>query len=386
MRRDVLWSAVCLMGAVGCVESKAIEDLGTPWTRDSDFAAAVEDDALPGHFTTAAVSALDNSPTDNPVTDAGATLGRALFYDPRLSINQTVSCASCHAPGDAFADEATLSVGFDGGETGRHGMPLVNVRWYARGGMFWDERADTLEEQVLMPIQDSVEMGMSLEQLEHRLDGIEAYGPLFEDAFGDSAATSDRVSRALAQFVRALVSVDSPYDQGLAVPGSARVDLPTLYDDENDGRALFFGRAGCAACHVSQGGPGAQEAVFYVDRPVNNGLDAQSDDDGGVGDVSGRARDDGLFKSPSLRNIAVTGPYMHDGRFDTLAEVVDHYRRGVQSHSNLDPRMARVAQDLTDVEAAQLVAFMESLTDTAFLTDARYEDRWIDGVDTGATD
>ena len=361
----------------GCLEADKPTDLGEPWTGDSDFTAAASDGSVPDHFGTPAVDALDNTPTDNALTDAGATLGRALFYDPRLSANETVSCASCHQQAAAFADPEALSVGFEGGTTGRHGMPLVNVRWYAPGRMFWDERAQTLEEQVLLPIQDEVEMGMTLDGLVATVAAVDAYGPLLTDAFGDPEVTDGRIAAALAQFVRALVSTDAPYDQGLtAAGGDPRRAFPSFTDDENDGKELFFGRAGCAVCHLGGGGPGGQAAVFYLDGPANNGLDATTVD-AGVGDVTGRPQDDASFKSPSLRNIAESGPYMHDGRFDTLAEVVDHYRSGVQPHPNLDPRLARGgAEGLTDREAAQLVAFLETLSDPGFLADDRYADPW----------
>lgn len=367
-------SLVCLIPLVGlgCVDTGKPADLGAPWTGDSDFVAASDD--LPAHFV--GLSEVDNTPPDNRLTDAGATLGRALFYDPRLSANGTVSCASCHQQAAAFADPEVLSVGFDGGLTARHGMPLVNVRWYAPGTMFWDERAETLEEQVLLPIQDEVEMGISVPMLVWTVSAIPAYEDLFIEAFGDATVTEDRIAAALAQFVRALVSADSPYDSGLAATeGRARRDFPAFTDDENAGKALFFDDAGCASCHTSVGSAG-QAALFYMDRPLNNGLDAATLDPG-VAAVSGRQRDEGVFKSPSLRNIAVTGPYMHDGRFDTLAEVVDHYRSGVASHPNLAARLTpNGAEGLSDREAEQLVAFLETLTDEGFLTDPRFADPW----------
>lgn len=369
--------ALLPLSSVACVESEKLVDLGDPWTGDSDFETDVDPASLPAHFLDAGVVALDNTPAGNEVTDAGATLGRALFYDPRLSANQTVSCASCHQQEAAFADPEVLSLGFDGGRTARHGMPLVNVRWYEPGSMFWDERADTLEEQVLMPIQDAVEMGLTLDELEERVAAVDAYAPLFDDAFGESTVREDLIADALAQFVRTLVSTASPYDDGLvAVGGDVQRDFPAFSRDENAGKDLFFGRAGCAACHTSVGAQ-RQAAVFYVDGAVNNGLDVVSDDPG-LGAVSGRPGDDGAFKSPSLRNVAETGPYMHDGRFATLDEVVDHYRSGVQPHPNLDRRLDRNgAVSLTDSEAAQLVAFMETLSDQDFLTDARFSDPWL---------
>lgn len=261
---------------------------------------------------------------------------------------------------------------------------MTDARFYARGRFFWDERAATLEDQVLMPIQNEVEMGLTLDELVARVDAEPYYGPLFARAFGDEEITSERIARALAQFSRSLVSYRSRYDQGLAAAGDVAARFPGSTNEEELGKQLFLGRAGCAGCHLFNGppqpGPLGNQAVFFVDRPVSNGLDATTAvADNGVGDQSGLATDDGRFKSPSLRNIAVTAPYMHDGRLATLADVVDHYRRGVQPHPNLDPRLrlpggAPRNVALTDVEARALVAFMETLTDDALLADPWFSD------------
>src|SRR6185295_14903648 len=159
----------------------------------------------------------DNTPQNNPVTDAGATLGRVLFYDKRLSTNGTVSCSSCHQPQHGFSDPRKFSVGFNGGLTGRNSMGLNNARYYARGHFFWDERAATLEDQVLQPIQNSVEMGMTLPALVTRLSAEPFYTNLFANAFGTPVVDTNRISRALAQFVRSMVSTRSKYDAGVPV-------------------------------------------------------------------------------------------------------------------------------------------------------------------------
>lgn len=170
---------------------------------------------LPEHLKTAAAVGSDNPPVDNPVTDAGATLGRVLFYDRNLSTNRAVSCASCHRQRDGFADPRPLSVGFAGGRTGRNSMGVSNARFYHPGTFFWDQRAATLEEQVLKPIQDSVEMGMDLHSLTNRLQKYEFYETLFTAAFGDSQVTSDRIAKALAQFIRSMLSFRSRFDEGM---------------------------------------------------------------------------------------------------------------------------------------------------------------------------
>lgn len=338
---------------------------------------------LPAHFQSPAVQALDNTPADNPITDDGATLGRVLFHDPLLSANRTVSCASCHDQRRAFSDPAQFSTGFDGGHTDRNAMPIIDARFYRSGRFFWDERSATLEDQVLQPIQNPVEMGLTLDELVARVAAAPYYAPLFERAFGDPAVTSDRIARALAQFSRALVSYRSRYDRELAAAGDVGARFAGFTAEEEAGKQLFLGRGGCAGCHLFNGaprpGPRPNQAVFFIDIPTNNGLDAGLDGDGGVGALTQRTTDLGRFKSPSLRNVALTGPYMHDGRLATLADVVEHYRRGVQPHPNLDPRL-RLPDGrprnvpMTDAEAASLVAFLRTLTDDELTSDPWFAD------------
>ena len=346
---------------------------------------------LPAHFRTAAVEALDNTPNNNPVTDAGATLGRVLFYDTALSQNETISCASCHEQSTGFSDTLAFSEGFEGGLTGRNSMGLSNSRYYAPGHFFWDERADTLEEQVLMPIQDSVEMGLTLNELVTRVSERAYYRPLFTDAFGDDQVTSDRISRALAQFVRAMVSYQSRFDQGLEQAGDILAPFANFSDQENQGKALFLGaQSRCGVCHLvnappQPGQPPAfnNEAIFMFDRASNNGLDADTSEDDGVGAVTGNQQQSGQFKIPSLRNIALTGPYMHDGRFETLAEVLEHYNSGIENHPNLDPVLRGpdnqpVQLNLGQGELAAIEAFLGTLTDDALLTDPKFSDPFVD--------
>ncbi len=345
---------------------------------------------LPAHFTTAQVMGLDNTPADNLTTDAGATLGRVLFHDRALSSNETIACASCHGQATGFSDTATFSEGFEGGHTGRNSMGLANSRFYAPGSFFWDERADTLEQQVLMPIQDPVEMGLPLDALVDRVQSQPYYPALFEQAFGDSRVDTDRIAAALAQYVRSIVSYRTEWDEGIAAAGNPMADFPNYDPQQNLGKALFFGQARCAVCHLDAAGPPAPGmppgmppgnlAVFMLDAPANNGLDADPNgEDNGVGDVQGDAQQNGDFKSPSLRNVAQTGPYMHDGRFETLEQVVEHYDSGVQDHPNLDPRLRNPQGqpqrlNLSEAERLALVAFMETLTDDALATDPRFDD------------
>jgi cytochrome c peroxidase len=322
---------------------------------------------LPAHFRTPAARRFDNTPRDNPVTDAGATLGRVLFYDTRLSASNTTACGSCHHQSRAFADTRRFSKGHEGKETDRNAMALVNLRYYPRGRFFWDERAKTLEEQVLMPIQSKTEMGQDLDKLVAVLTADQKYPELYKKAFGDAEITPQRTARALAQFLRSMVSYQSRYDEGLAEARSAREDFDNFTAEENRGKSLFL--ANCATCHLPQG----QEAHFFMTRPLNNGLDADfRNADGGVGDVSLKSAELGLFKSPSLRNVELTAPYMHDGRLATLEAVIDHYNRDVRNHPNLDGRARR--PNLSRGEKAALVAFLKTLTDTKFISDPKFSD------------
>lgn len=348
---------------------------------------------LPGHFQTTFVSAFDNSPAANPTTDAGATLGRVLFYDTQLSQNNTIACASCHVQEYGFTDPEQFSEGFEGGFTGRNSMGLANSRFYANGRFFWDERAETLEDQVLMPIQDQVEMGMTLEALVERVAEQPYYPYLFAEAFGDEEVTSERISQALAQFVRSIVSYQSRFDEGLAMVNAFIEPFPNFTDEENRGKQLFFSPEGnCAVCHVANpppmpGAPPPNQAIFFIGEALNNGLDADFNvADNGLGDLTGRPEDNGLFKSSSLRNIALTAPYMHDGRFETLREVVEFYNSEVADHPNLDMRLrARPPAppmpqrlNLNDADIDALVAFLDTLTDFELIEDERLSNPFLD--------
>lgn len=273
-------------------------------------------------------------------------------------------------------------------------MSLFNLRYTnlkgSRAGFFWDERAATLERQVLMPIQDKVEMGMRLSDLEVKLEGLPYYAGLFNSAFGTPEVTSDRIAKAVAQFMRAMVSFDSKFDRAAnATGGDYSSDFKDFTTEENLGKSLFIdgvggvAEIGCAHCHVPP--------TFGMPKSFNNGLDAHYTDRGlGARDVPSNdpftPSNDGKFKSSSLRNIALTAPFMHDGRFTTLSQVVDHYSSGVQLHPNLglafsdelpvgekEPSGFR----LTDAQKSALVAFLRTLTDEKFISDARFSDPFV---------
>ena len=212
---------------------------------------------LPAHFKSSAAKRFDNTPSSNPVTDNGATLGRVLFYDTRMSANNTVACGSCHLQSRSFVNPDRFSKGFEGKMTDRNAMSLVNIRYYQRGRFFWDERARSLEAQVLMPIQSKIEMGHELPKLIEILAKDNKYPELFQKAFGDSAINEERIGKAVAQFLRSMVSYQSKYDEGMAKVLSVRDDFENFTAQENRGKTLFVRR--CASCHM----PGGQSAPLH---------------------------------------------------------------------------------------------------------------------------
>jgi cytochrome c peroxidase len=328
--------------------------------------------ALPPYYLAPPIASLDNTPATNQVTDPAATLGRVLFYDKRLSTNQTIACASCHQQQHGFGDPRTFSVGFDGSIGTRNAMALNNARYYQRGHFFWDERANTLEDQVLQPVQNPIEMGMTLPALVARLGAEPFYTNLFASAFGSPEVTTNGISAALAQFVRSIISTNSRYDQGIPI------GFTNFTAQENLGRQIFFGQVGvatCSVCHTTD--------AFVAGNIFNNGLEFPYVDKG-VGSITGQAQEMGLFKVPSLRNIALTAPYMHDGRFATLEQVVEFYNSGIVDNPNLSPPLRTgvppqppggpLRLNLTADQKAALVAFLNTLTDTTLTSDPRFSD------------
>ncbi|BAO77328.1 cytochrome-c peroxidase [Winogradskyella sp. PG-2] len=255
---------------------------------------------LPDSFLNNDVQNEDNTPNNNPITDNGATLGRVLFYDKKLSLNNTISCASCHIQENGFSDPNQFSLGFEGGLTGRNSMGLSNARFYENGRFFWDERAATLEDQTLMPIQDLVEMGMTLEELETKLAQEGYYTILFENAFGDESITSERIAFAISQFIRSMVSFESKFDEGLDQAQNSNNNFPNFTASENRGKQLFMSnQTRCFDCHAT--------VAFVGDNARNIGLDVVISDPG-IGGITNNNNDLGEFKVPSLRNIGLTAP------------------------------------------------------------------------------
>jgi cytochrome c peroxidase len=279
-------------------------------------------------------------PANNPLTTARVELGRQLFFDPALSADRSMSCSSCHQPERYFTDGRARPVGVDGDEADRN-VPSVLNSAYGRS-FFWDGRAESLEDQALQPIRG--ELGLSTSELIARLGESPAYERAFEEAFGGPPSPDD-VARALASFLRTLRSGEAPVDRFL------HGDTEALSEEARRGFRLFVGRANCGVCHLAP--------LFTDHRFHNTGVSWGSDDLGRIA-VTGEETDRGAFKTPSLRNVALTAPYMHDGSIATLEEVIEHYDQGGIPNPALDEEIAPLS--LTVTERRELVAFLEALT------------------------
>lgn len=312
-------------------------------------------------------------PTSNPLTVEGVALGRLLFYEKMLSSDNTISCASCHKQKFAFADSLAFSNGVKGGKTTRNSPSLSNVAW--EKAFFWDGRASSLEDQVHFPVENPPEMGSTLQEGVQKLSATTTYPPLFKKAFGSETITSDRIVNAIAQFERTIISSGSRFDQFLAGNHNA------LTTQEQNGYILFSThpipeqnvRGGnCGDCH---GG-----FLLSFGSFANNGLDSVFTDEG-YGGFTGKQEDMGKFKIPSLRNIELTAPYMHDGRFQTLEEVMNHYNEHIVVSPTLSPLMyasntvnGGISLDLTSEEIQDILAFLKTLTDTSFINNPNFSD------------
>ncbi|MCI0516559.1 MAG: hypothetical protein L0Y45_01875 [Woeseiaceae bacterium] len=331
-------------------------------------------------FTAPFVFGKFNVPADNPLTQEGVQLGRRLFYDKRLSGDNSVSCSTCHIQQLAFTDGKARAVGISGNPLAFNSMSLANLLWGAQR-FFWDGRAATLEEQALIPIQGADEMAQDLNELIGELKADEAYPDLFRRAYGKISA--ENIARALASFERTLVSADSRYDQYLR--GEVK-----LTAEEELGRKLFMAHpdvkvslrgANCIDCH-SQFLTSGFSTGF--DGFSNNGLDTEEMLRPGLQLVTGQLADRGRLKAPTLRNIALTAPYMHDGRFTTLEQVLDHYNEGIRYSETLSPLIMeadnqprdtismRFSLNLNEEEKHAIIAFLHTLTDRRFITEEKF--------------
>jgi cytochrome c peroxidase len=300
-------------------------------------------------------------PADNPFTAAGVELGRRLFYEKALSDDFSMSCGTCHMQEFAFGDQAIVPMGTDGSQGRRNAPPIINVLWHEV--LFWDGRSPTLEDQALHPVRNPVEMRNSWPVVEQRLRDDPRYPPLFKAAFGSEAIDSLRVTKAIAQFQRTLLSFNSRFDRWHYLG-----EENALTEQEQRGFDLFMGPAHCVDCH---------RPPHFHDLALRNiGLPPMGND-AGQEEVTGLPQHRGRFKTTTLRNIAVTAPYMHDGRFATLEQVIDFYADQVQQPPNLDPHMLHFVNgevQLSPQDRADLKAFLLTLTDEHFLTDPRFAD------------
>lgn len=305
-------------------------------------------------------------PADNPMTIEGIALGRKLFYDPILSGDNTQACASCHDVSHSFSDTTQFSIGIDGGPGNRNAMPIFNLAWNISNKFFWDGRATSIEDQASQPVINPVEMHDTWPNAISKIQNDPNYPGLFKEAFGIDAneITTDYVTKAIAQFERTLISGNSKFDQYLM--GQA-----TLTTSELNGLDIFMTETGdCFHCHGSATNPLWTDNQFH-----NNAIDSVFADSG-LAAVTLNSADLGKFKTPSLRNLIYTAPYMHDGRFATLDEVIMHYSTGLVHSSTDDPLMLHLPQggaQLTPQEMIDLKAFLLTLSDPDFVANPDFQ-------------
>ena len=329
-----------------------------------------------GHF---------RAPEDNPLTEEGVQLGRMLFYDLRLSGNNSVSCSTCHMQHLAFTDGKARAVGVSGKPLAFNSMSLANLIWGPQH-FFWNGRAGSLEEQALIPIQNPDEMNQGIDELLEELSADEAYPALFGRAYG--RISRENIAKSIASFERTLVSADSKYDRFLR--GEIKLSA-----DEERGRKLFMAHpdvkvnlrgANCIDCH-SQFLTSGFNTLY--DGFSNNGLDGEASMQPGLQVVTGKPSDRGKFKVPTLRNIALTAPYMHDGRFATLEQVLDHYNQGINVSSTLSPLIleadnrqvhdvaTKASLHLSEEEKRAVIAFLHTLTDEHFIGSEQFSNPFM---------
>lgn len=304
-------------------------------------------------------------PINNPQTVEGINLGKKLFFDPILSVNNTQACSDCHSPENAFTDSDRFSDGVDGILGNRNSMPLFNLAWNYDEKFFWDGKSFSLEHQAFIPITDPIEMKSTRVQVVQKLQEHPEYPNLFNLAFGTSTIDSVLITKSIAQFERTLISSNSKFDKFLLGEAS-------LTSQEQEGFNVFMDetRGDCFHCHGSDKNPLWTDNLFH-----NNGLD-ETFNDLGLGAITGDPADNGKFKSPSLRNLAFTAPYMHDGRFATLDDVINHYSEGLKNSPTIDPLMKKVAQggvQLSIEDKANLKAFLLTLSDNEFINNPNFK-------------
>lgn len=281
-------------------------------------------------------------PKDNPMSEAKVELGKQLYFDKRLSKDNTVSCASCHDPKKGWSNDAPVATGIGGQKGGRNSPTILNAAYHRF--QFWDGRAGSLEEQALGPMQNPIEMGMKLDDIEQKLNAVPGYKKQFKEVFGTDTITAENVAKAIAAFERTILSGNAPFDKYEAG------DKDALSESAERGMELFFGKANCSACHTGSN---------FTDNAFHNigiGMDKDEPDKGRV-EISKLGGDTGSFKTPGLRDIAKSAPYMHDGSLKTLEDVVEHYNQGGIENPYLDEELFPL--ELTEQEKQDLVTFLK---------------------------
>jgi cytochrome c peroxidase len=352
-----LFAIFILLGIFLSCRKDNVSYLPTPYTLE-----------IPSHFPKMLV------PEDNPLTVEGVELGRKLFYEELLSGDNTMSCASCHAPVNSFTDPNQFSTGIDGIQGNRNSMALINLGW--QKFFFWDGRAKSLEEQILAPVPNPIEMHQAWKDAVVKLNNLATYRNLFYKAFGEPGIDSMKVSKAIAQFIRTMISGESKYDvmykfeNSLPMSANDKAVLPNVSPEEWAGYDLFKSLSGADCLHCHSG------VLMHINKFSNNGMDATFKDLG-RGGVTGNPNDMGRFKIPTLRNIALTAPYMHDGRFKTLDEVIEHYSSGVVESPTIDPLMEHLSTSGVQLDAQErdlLKKFLMTLTDFKFINNPKFQD------------
>jgi cytochrome c peroxidase len=333
--------------------------------------------ALPLQFRTSSESQIplwDTQSPDNRTSDAGATLGRVLFHDKRLSITNTIACASCHQQAHGFASPVAFNSGVLGLPLKRNAMALANARYNTQHSWFADMRVTSVLAVATQAMQSPEEMGSTLPMMVTKVQAAPFYGALFAAAFGTPEVTGSRVLQALEQYVNALISYRSRFDRACVTPPNNAGDCTAVLDaQETRGLDIFRGAANvrCDVCHTL---PAAANEWHG-----NNGIDAAITDPGTTNPILQRDGSRGVFRAAALRNIALTAPYMHDGRFATLREVIEHYDHGVKDSPDLDPFLrdgngAPMRMNLSEADKDALEAFLRTFTDDELIADPRFAD------------
>jgi len=329
------------------------------------------------------IPVLENSNIE--IDNDKATLGRVIFYDQNMSFNRTVSCASCHDQASGFADDKAFSEGFDGVESTRNALSISDFRVSHYPNLFWDDSSSDLKEMSILPFQNSDEMGMNMSEIVDRMQETDYYPNLFSNAFNNTEITDDKIAEALTQFLVSITSFDTKYDKGV------ENNFVDFTDSELNGMNLF--RSNCDNCHSDI----VPDFEFFNDEfffgminfngPHNTGLDLILDDLG-VANATGNPADEGKFKTPGLKNVALSGPYMHDGRFETLEEVINFYSEELLPHDNSTFMSApeyedtailplQTGFDFDEFEKEDLLAFLHTLTDEEMVVNPMFSDPFV---------